>query len=136
MYTTTSQSISYTPFTQGDKNRLKSNSDFTHFKTKGDSKIQTLFEKYKSDTLEAVLNPPSPLELPDKIQINSEEPDLMAEAIIPDIIEVWPQKGRIPKDPYLKSGMYFFPHLNVRCATLSILDKPIRLTASCSSMDL
>ena len=53
MYATTSQSISYTPFTQGDKNRLKSNSEFTHFKITGDMKIQTLFEEYKSETLEA-----------------------------------------------------------------------------------
>ena len=93
MYTTTSQSISYNPFTQGDKNRLKSNSDFTHFKTKGDTKIQTLSEEYKSKTLEAVVNPPSPLELPDQIQVNSEETDLMADATIPDTIEVWPQNG-------------------------------------------
>ena len=86
MNTTTSLSTSHTPFTIGDKNRLKSNSDFTHFKTNGDSNIKTLFEEYKNSTLEATLNPPSPLELPDKIQIHSKEPDLMAEAIIPDII--------------------------------------------------
>ena len=113
MYTTTSLSTSHTPFTIGDKNRLKSNSGFTHFKTNGDSNIKTLFEEYKNCTLEATHNPPSPLELPATIQINSVELDLTTEAIIQDTIEVWPHKGRIPKDPYLKSGMYFFPHLHV-----------------------
>ena len=77
MYATTNLSTTHIPFTIGDKNRLKNNSGFTHFKTNGDSNIKTLFEEYKNSTLEATLNPPSPLELPDKIQINSEEPDLM-----------------------------------------------------------
>jgi hypothetical protein len=72
--------------TQGDKNRLQSNSDFTHFQTKGDIKIQTIFEKYKIETLEAVFNPPGPLELPHETQLNFEEADLLVEAILPDMI--------------------------------------------------
>ena len=50
--------------------------------------------KYKSETLEAVVNPPGPLELPHETQINFENADSLAEAVIPDTMEVWPQKGR------------------------------------------
>ena len=60
-----------------------------------------------------MVNPPSPLELPHETQLNVEETDLMADDTIPDMIEVWPQTGRTPIDPYLKSGMYFSPHMHI-----------------------
>ena len=105
----------YIPFTQNDKDRLQSNSDFTHFETKNDVKIRTLFEEYKSDIISNLPEPPRPLELPHTYQpppIGLPE-DLMMERIIPEPIDIWPQKGRTPNDPYLMSGMYFFPHMHV-----------------------
>ena len=111
MYTVTDQN---TPFTQSDKDRLQSNSDFTNFKTKSDVKIRTLFEEYKSDIIDAMVRQPRPLDLPHEIQLNVEGPeDLMADASIPNTIEVWPQTGRTPSDLYLKCGMYYYPHMHV-----------------------
>ena len=69
MYATTNLSTTHIPFTIGDKNRLKNNSGFTHFKTNGDSNIKTLFEEYNNCTLAIIQNTPSALELPATIQI-------------------------------------------------------------------
>jgi hypothetical protein len=99
----------YIPFTQNDKDRLQSNNDFTHFKTKNDVKIRALFEEYKSDIISNLPEPPRPLELPHTYQPppTGLPEDLMMESEIPEPIDIWPQKVRTTNDPYLMSGMYF-----------------------------
>ena len=32
---------------------------------------------------------------------------------MPEKMDVWLQTGWTPIDPYLKSGMYFYPHMHV-----------------------
>ena len=115
----------------GDKNRLKNNSDFTHFKTNGDTNIKTLFEEYNNCTPAIIQNAPSALELPATIQIDSVELNATTDPIVQKTIEVWPHKGWIPIS---QKWDVLFPPL--KRTMLPILDKPIRLTASCSSMDL
>ena len=62
---------------------------------------------YKIDIISSLPEQPRPLELPHTYQPPPVElpGDLMMVRKPPDVIEILPQKGRTPNDPYLMSGI-------------------------------
>ena len=97
-------------FSDEDKHRLTSCSDFTHFKAYGDNKIDNLFSEYVNNS-----DKPEPLELPlIKVTNTVTEIEVTDEPVVTEQIseEFWPE-GKDNCCNMLKRGMFFFPHLYV-----------------------
>jgi hypothetical protein len=97
-------------FSDEDKLRLTSCSDFTYFKAYGDYKIDNLFSEYVN-----INDKPDPLVLPlIKVTDSVTEIGLTNESTVTEPIteEFW-KEGKDNCCNMLKRGIFFFPHMYV-----------------------